>query len=126
VEWIEPPWAGQAAADEWFRAWIGVFTEFAVDALVIVCAVVLALAIVSWYGVTYVRRRFWCRLVDRDVEVEFAKRGPFRRLAAVARCPAFEDGTAISCARRCLDPGFRGQWQPALSVRPKALISEAP
>jgi hypothetical protein len=31
-------------------------------------------------------------------------------------CSAFEDPTAIACARRCLDRSFRVQWPPALPV----------
>ncbi len=120
VEWMEPAWAGQAALDEWFRAWIAGFLGFFGHVVLIAFAVVAALAIVGWYAVASVRRRFRCCLAGREVEVEFATRGLFHRLAGIKRCPVFEEGTAIACARRCLDASYRRQWEPALPVSTRA------
>jgi hypothetical protein len=69
------------------------------------------------------RRRFWCALKRRAVEVEFETVGVpgLARLVAVRRCSAFEPASAIDCSRRCLDPVFRRQWEPALPIpRPQA------
>jgi hypothetical protein len=61
---------------------------------------------------------FWCALVGREVEVEFEVRGipGLREPSTVRSCSAFEPQTAVVCGRRCLDAGFRRQWQPALPV----------
>ncbi|MBI2561731.1 MAG: hypothetical protein HYW08_04890 [candidate division NC10 bacterium] len=55
---------------------------------------------------------FWCALAERDVEVEFVRGsgGP----CGVKSCSVFAPQTAVSCHRRCLDPAFRREWQPAL------------
>ena len=65
-----------------------------------------------------VRRRFWCAWSRRDVEVEFVERGlpglPWA--VSVQGCSAFDPPTAVECQRRCVDPAFRRQWEPALPV----------
>ena len=71
---------------------------------------VIALAVaVMWYRHRVVRRSFWCATVGRDVEVHLAR-------GCVQSCSAFEDPTAIACARRCLDRSFRVQWPWAIPV----------
>ena len=55
------------------------------------------------------RRSFWCAGVEREVVVEF-------RHGHVRSCTAFEEPSAIACARRCRDAAFRRQWPPALPV----------
>jgi hypothetical protein len=55
------------------------------------------------------RRAFWCALVGREVVAEF-------RHGMVRSCTAFEDPTAVACARRCADATFRRQWPSALPV----------
>lgn len=70
----------------------------------LILAVVALTVVALWYR-QRVRRSFWCATVGRDVEVRF-------RLGGVLSCSAFEDPTAIACARRCRDRGFRMQWPP--------------
>lgn len=55
------------------------------------------------------RRRVWCPIYRREVEVEFAERGlpGFRDAVAVQTCSAFEDPTRPTCERVCLDPARR-------------------
>ena len=65
-----------------------------------------------------VRRRFSCAWSGRDVEVESVVRGlpgpgP---VVGVHGCSTYDAPTAIECQRRCLDPAFRRQWEPALPV----------
>lgn len=91
VERVEPP-----ADTQRLIAWL------------IIAAVVLT-AMVMWYRQRVVRDSFWCAVVGRNVEVR-------RRLGCVLSCSAFENPTAIACARRCLDRSFRVQWPPALPV----------
>ena len=74
--------------------------------ILIVVGVFIAAA---WYGQRRWRRSFWCATVGREVEVRF-------RFGCTVSCSAFEDRTAIACARRCLDRSFRVQWPPALPV----------
>jgi hypothetical protein len=65
------------------------------------------------------RRRFWCALSRRDVEVEFEESGlpGLRRPVAVKSCSIFDPPTAVECRRRCLDSDFRRQWDTTLPVR---------
>jgi hypothetical protein len=91
VERVEPP----ADAGR-FVAWL-------------VVAAVVVVAMVIWYRQRVVRHSFWCAAVGREVEVR-------RRRGCVLSCSAFENPTAIACARRCLDRTFRVQWPPALPV----------
>jgi len=84
-------------------AYLGQLTAWVI--LIVVAVVVAAL----WYRQRSWRRSFWCASVGSDVEVRF-------RLGCAVSCSAFEDPTAIACARRCLDRSFRVQWPPALPV----------
>ncbi|MEK7387402.1 MAG: hypothetical protein AABZ83_13255 [candidate division NC10 bacterium] len=61
---------------------------------------------------------FWCGLAEREVEVEFVTQGVpgLRSPCGVKSCSVFAPQTAVFCHRRCLDPVFRRQWQPALPV----------
>ena len=64
-------------------------------------------------------RRFWCRAMDRDVEVVLTEPGPFASgRPAVGRCSAFEVGEEITCPRFCIDPSYRRPCRPALVVTP--------
>lgn len=65
------------------------------------------------------RRRFWCALERREVEVQFEEAGPpgLGQPVAVESCSAFDPPTAVACARRCLDVAFRRQWEPAQALR---------
>jgi hypothetical protein len=82
----------------------------------LVVAVILLAAAVMWYRQRVVRHSFWCATVERDVEVRLGR-------GCVESCSAFEDPTAIACARRCLDRGFRVLWAPAVPVlaRPRGI-----
>lgn len=73
--------------------------------LTVVALIVAAL----WYRQRVSRHSFWCATAGRDVEVLF-------RFGRVLSCSAFEDPTAIVCARRCLVGSFRVPWPPALPV----------
>lgn len=75
----------------------------------LVVAVILLAAAVMWYRQRVVLHSFWCATVGRDVEVRLGR-------GCVQSCSAFEDPTAIACARRCLDRSFRVQWPPAVPV----------
>jgi hypothetical protein len=76
--------------------------------VVIFSAVALIVAAL-WHRQRVSRQSFWCATVGRDIEVLF-------RFGRVLSCSAFEDPTAIVCARRCLVRSFRVQWTPALPV----------
>ncbi len=75
----------------------------------LVLAVIALAVVVMWYRLRVVRHSFWCATIGRDVEVHFGR-------WSVQSCSAFEDPTAIACARRCLDRRFRVQWPPAIPV----------
>jgi hypothetical protein len=75
----------------------------------LVFAVILLAAAVMWYRQRVGRHTFWCALVGRDVEVRLGR-------GCVHSCSAFEEPTAIACARRCLDRTFRVQWPPTVPV----------
>ena len=64
------------------------------------------------------RRRLWCALVEREVEVEFEERGlpGLRWQYAVQTCTAFDPPAHVECRRRCLDVAFRRQYPPALPI----------
>jgi len=91
IERIDPPADGGL-----FAAWL-------------VLAVIALTLTVMWYRPRVVRHSFWCPIVGRDVEVHMGR-------TCVQSCTAFEDRTAIACARRCLDPSVRAQWSWALPV----------
>ena len=110
---------------DWFSAWDpGSYIEIeAVDADVdtgrltawLILTVVALIVATLWYRQRVSRHSFWCATVGRDVEVLF-------RFGRVLSCSAFEDPTAVACARRCLVRSFRVQWPSALPVamRPQA------
>jgi hypothetical protein len=110
---------------DWFTAWepVGYVEIERVDSPMdsgmltawLILAVMALAGFIAWYRQRVVRRSFWCATAGRDVEVRF-------RRACVLSCSAFETPTAVACARRCLDRGFRAQWPPALPVivRPPA------
>jgi len=64
---------------------------------------------VMWFRRRVVRHSFWCATAGRDVVVRLGR-------GCVQSCSAFEDPTAIACARRCRDRSFRVQWPPELPV----------
>ena len=98
--------------DAAFRFWITGLGQAVNNILVVlVVAMVLAVVYCGWVHVT--RRRFWCPLIRREVEAEFAARG--LRLVAVRRCSAFADGVP-TCGRRCVDGACRNRWDPPLPV----------
>ena len=66
-------------------------------------------ATAAWYRQRVARHSFWCATARRDVEARF-------RRGYILSCSAFEDPTAIACARRCLDRTVRAQWAVALPV----------
>lgn len=75
--------------------------------LVLVVSGLALLAVVSVMRV--VRRRFWCPVTQRDVEVAFVECGipGFHRAVAVQSCSVFDPPTDVRCERGCLDPGCR-------------------
>jgi hypothetical protein len=75
----------------------------------LVLAVIVLTAVIMWYRQRVVSHSFWCATVGRDIAMQF-------RHGRVLSCSAFEDPTAIACARRCLDRSFRVQWPPTLPV----------
>ena len=75
----------------------------------LVLAVILLAATVIWHRQRVARHSFWCATVERDVEVRLGG-------GCVKSCSAFEDPSAVACARRCLDRSFRVQWPSALAV----------
>lgn len=72
-------------------------------------AVVALVAALMWSRRRVVRHSFWCATAGRDVDVRL-------RGGSVRSCSAFEDPTAITCARRCRDRSFRMQRPPLLPV----------
>ena len=64
------------------------------------------------------RRRFPCARSGRDAEVEFVVRGlpGLGPVVGVRSRSAWDPPTAVECQRRCLDPAFRRQWEPARPV----------
>jgi hypothetical protein len=100
--------------DLWMQLWVEGFVRFFSATLVVWLVAFGALVILGAWGTLTVRRRFWCRLAGREVEVEFGTRGLVPSIASVKQCSVFETGTAIACSRRCLDARFRRQWEPAL------------
>lgn len=61
-----------------------------------------------------VRRAFWCPLVGRELEVDFARRQWLGESSAVIRCSAFDPPEAVSCTRRCVRARYRAQGPYAL------------
>jgi|SRR6185503_14867008 hypothetical protein len=73
----------------------------------LVLAVIALVVTVMWFRRRVVHHSFWCATAGRDVDVRLGS-------GWVQSCSAFEDPTAIACARRCRDRGFRVKWPPAL------------
>jgi hypothetical protein len=104
---------------DWFTVWepVGYVEIERVDSPMdsgmltawLILAVIALAGFIAWYRQRVVRRSFWCATAGRDVEVRFRRVG-------VLSCSAFETPTAVACARRCLDRGFRAQWPRALPV----------
>jgi hypothetical protein len=112
MDWMTA-WPGDGL-EPWFQAWVENFVTFAaVPGLF----ALLLVGVLGWRAAGLVRRRFWCRFAEREVEVEFQRRGLFRGARSVVACSAFEAGAPIACRRRCLDPAMRRQWEPPLPVR---------
>jgi hypothetical protein len=116
MEWtaVEPT---DVALGLWFEAWIDGFIRFFTASMVSMVLVALAIVLIGAWTAATVRRRFWCRMSQREVEVLFERRGLLRSIAAVRSCSAFEPPTCVACERRCLDARYRRQWEPALPVR---------
>jgi hypothetical protein len=110
----------------WFKLWLHGVGGFVLSAF---AAGLLAfgafIALTAWGGSAISRRRFWCSLTGREVEVEFSVRGIFRSLSGVHSCSAFDGGAAVGCRRRCLDPTFRNQWDAALPIARSAMHRDA-
>jgi hypothetical protein len=99
IETVDPP-----AADERLTGWL-------------VLAVIALTVMVIWYRFGVMRHSFWCMTAGREIEVRMA-------WGCVRSCSAFEDRTAIACARRCVDRSFRMQWPPALPVMARSQLSK--
>jgi hypothetical protein len=86
----------------------------------LVLAVIAMTATYVWRRQRVVRHSFWCLTAGREVEMRVSR-------GCVLSCSAFEDRTAIACARRCLDRSFRMQWPAALPVlgRPRGIARPA-
>jgi hypothetical protein len=98
IEAVDPP-----TADERLTAWL-------------VLTLIVLTVMVIWYRFGVWRHTFWCPTAGREVEVRMAR-------GCVRSCSAFEDRTAIACARRCVDRGFRMRWPPALPVLARPQLS---
>jgi len=95
-----------------FPAWMdGLGQAVGIILFVVVMAMLAVAAYCGWCHAA--RRRFWCPLLRREVETEFAARG--LRLVAVRRCSAFAGGVP-TCGRRCVAAAFRRRWDPPLPV----------
>ncbi|HET7340207.1 MAG TPA: hypothetical protein VFL90_02005 [Methylomirabilota bacterium] len=105
-------WPGEGL-EPWFQAWIENFVTFAAVPGV---AALLVVGLLGWRASGLVRRRFWCPFAEREVEVEFRRRGWLRGPESVVACSAFECGEGIACRRRCLDVTVRRQWEPPLPI----------
>jgi len=111
-------WPGPGSDDGleiFMRLWVEDVVRFL---LVMVAAALVAFVVISLvgaWGTDVVRRRFFCRLAWREVEVEFWAEGLLLQPAAVRSCSVFEGGCP-SCTRPCVEAAFRKQWEPALPV----------
>ena len=84
----------------------------------VIAALLFLVPLVILFSRATRRRRFWCALSQREVEVEYEDRGlpGFRWSAAVKSCSVFDPATALGCHRRCREAQFRRQWPPALPI----------
>jgi hypothetical protein len=106
MEWMGPE--QNSALDAWMQQWVEGFLRVGGATFLVVavaCALITALGV---WGIVLVRRRFWCRVANREVDVEFVSRGEAPRFLSVKACSAFDPPTAIACDQRCLDPHFHG------------------
>ena len=113
MEWLEP-WSGDGLT-VWFQTWVEGFITFIAASVLALLAASIPVVLVLMAGPREVRRRFWCRLADRDVEVHFLRHGLFKPLVSVQYCSTFESGEP-ACRRRCIDGNYRRQWEPSLPV----------
>jgi hypothetical protein len=111
---------------DWVSAWpdeavLTASTQGIVDALGwgVLLSLLFLFPLVVLFSRAIRQRRFWCAQSRREVEVEFEERGlpGFRRAVNVRSCSVFDPPAAVACRRRCLDAGFRRQWEPALPVQ---------
>jgi hypothetical protein len=110
-------WPGVWPVDEVREAWVrGVSDVFS---WALIAALLFLAPLLVLFSSAIRRRRFYCAQNGREVEVEFEEHGlpGFRRAVAVRSCSMFDPPTAVECGRRCLDSGFRRQWEPPLPVR---------
>ena len=108
-------------AMQWPAGWVESEQVLGWAELGAVVSIALALLLFAFSGAArhrvVRRRRFWCALSRRDVEVEFAARGlPGFRRVAVRSCSQFEPPTAVACRRACVDVAFRRRWEPSLRL----------
>ncbi len=101
-----------AEVDMGFQTWIDGITRFILGSSLILLVLGLLCVVASLFAAQVVRRRFWCREAERDVEVAFGAQGFWRRPGAVLSCTAFEAGAPISCHRRCVDAAYRTVCEP--------------
>jgi len=108
-------WSGDALT-AWFQAWITGFIDVFAGLVVALFSITMPVVVLVLAGATSIRRHFRCREVDREVEVEFARRPWVGGITGVSSCTAFECGSTVSCHRRCVETAYRQQWEPALPV----------
>ncbi len=113
MEWMDS-WPADGLAVG-FQLWVDGFARVLAVAVLAMLFVVVLCGVLDSRGTAKGRRRFWCPLARREVEVEFETRGLLHGPASVKRCSAFETATSISCRRRCLDASFRRQWEHPLA-----------
>lgn len=111
MEWLAE-WSGQEVQEAWAQQLADLLAWGLLGALL------LLFLLLVLFPSTVKRRRFWCHLNRREVEVEFEERGVpgWRQPVAVKSCSVFDPPTAVTCRRHCLDPAFRRQWPPALPI----------
>jgi hypothetical protein len=106
MEWMGPEQG--STLDAWMQQWIEGFLRVGGMTFLAVAVAFALVAVLGAWGVVLVRRRFWCGVMDREVDVEFVSRGSTPRFVAVKSCSAFHPPTAVSCDQRCVDPQCRG------------------
>ena len=99
-------WLGHVAADVVLDG----PGEFLLRSLLV--ALLAALPLLVFLPRVIRRRRLWCGVQYREVEVEFEENGPpgLRQPTNVRSCSAFDPPTAVACERWCLDATCRRQW----------------
>ena len=106
-------WSDDGAAAAVIQAFAGAMQWSAL------ASIVLLVSLLIFFSSAIRRRRFWCALTRREVEVTFEEHGlPGVPLAvSVKCCSVFDPPSAVACSRRCADVAFRRQWPPALETR---------